>query len=90
MGGSWIHSMLQAAHSPSTYSIISSVYWDTLPVRQKQFIWFFLGLFLYCKIKHVGCKIFGKSKSTQEKITIAHNPPSQTFRDNHNILMYFF
>ena len=24
---------------------------------------------LYCKIKHVGCKIFGKSKSTREEIT---------------------
>ena len=42
LGGWWIHSVLQAAYSPSTYSIISSLYWDTLPVGQKLFVCLFV------------------------------------------------
>lgn len=59
-----------------------------LPSSQNQGC-FFLSLFLYCKIKHFGCKILGRSRKCTGENTIAHNTPSQTFQDNHNIFDVF-
>lgn len=87
LDGSLTRWVLQTVPFPSRYSVIASAWWGFSSCRQNPF---FLSILLYCKMKHVGCKIFGKSKKYTGENNDAHNPPSQTFRDNHNILMYFF